>query len=150
VPRGIPITTRRGVQGVALVVSGVLAVSAYYFATTGWGTPFPGCWPSLPRPFDLTASAVFLALAAGFLFAALRTPSGPPLEDRVLIGLVLGLFAVLAAGGGAHTLATGVARFGKSGCLQVGAPWSYGAGVISILVGGLALWAAAATAAGRR
>jgi hypothetical protein len=148
VTTGISITTRRGVQGVALVLSGVLAVGAYFFATTGWGTPFPGCWPPLDRPFALAASGVFLALAAAFLFAALRPSSGPPLEDRVLIGLVLALFAVLAAGGGAHTLATGVARYGKSGCLQLGAPWSYGAGVISILVGGLALWAAAAM--GRR
>ena len=147
--RGIPITTRRGVQGVALVTAGVLAVGAYFFATTGWATPFPGCWPPLQRPFDLAAAAMSLTLAAGFLFAALRKPSGPPLEDRVLIGLLLALFAALATGSGAHTVATGVARFGKSGCLQLGAPWSYGAGVISILVGGVALLAAAAVAAGR-
>jgi uncharacterized membrane protein HdeD (DUF308 family) len=147
VTKGIPITTRRGVQGVALVISGVLAVGAYFFATTGWGTPFPGCWPPLSRPFALTAAAVFSALAAGFLVAALRPPSGPPLEDRLLIGLALALFAVLAAGGGVHAVATGIARFGRSGCLQVGAPWSYASGVASILVGGIALWAATSVAA---
>ena len=147
VTKGIPITTRRGVQGVALVTSGVLAVGAYFFATTGWGTPFPGCWPPLPRAFALCASAVFIAFAAGFLVAALRLPSGPPLEDRFLIGLTLALFASLAAGGGVHAVATGIARFGKSGCLQVGAPWSYAFGLISILVGGIALWGAASVAA---
>jgi len=91
-------------------------------------------------------SAVLVTLAAGFAVAGLRSRSGPPLEDRLLIGLVLALFAALAGGSGAHTLATGVARFGKSGCNHLGTPWSYGIGVISILVGGIALWAAVTTA----
>jgi hypothetical protein len=149
VGRGIPITTRRGVQAFVLVLAGVLAVSAYYFATTGWGTPFPGCWPPLSRPFAVAAAAVFVTFAVCFLFVALRSPSGPPLEDRLLISLMLALFAAVATGSGVHTLATGVARFGKSGCLHVGAPWSYGAGVISIFVGGIALLAAATVVAGR-
>lgn len=146
----IPITTRRGVQAVALVFAGALGVSAYLFATTGWGTPFPGCWPPLPRPLALSVSAVQATLAVGFGVAAVRNPAGPAVHDRLLVGLVLSLFAAVALTGAAYTFATGVARFGKSGCLDVGAPLSYGAGAIAIVVGAIALTAAATVVAGRR
>ena len=62
---------------------------------------------------------------------------------------MLGLSATLALGGGLQALSTGVARWGKSGWLSVGAPWSYGGAVASLLVGGLALVAAAAVAVRR-
>lgn len=138
----VPITGGRGVQAVALAFAAVLALSAYFFATTGWGTPFPGCWPELARPAALAVAVVQLVFAAGFVLVALRAPSGP--GDPLLITLVLALFAALAVGGGAHAFATGVARFGKSGCLDIGAPWSYVAGTFAILVGALAAYAAAA------
>ena len=79
----------------------------------------------------------------------MRNPEGPELHDPLLISLVLGLVAALALGGGLQTPTTGVARWGKSGCLTVGAPWSYGAAVASLVVGGLALLAAATVAARR-
>ena len=147
--KGIPITSRRGVPAVALVLAGVLGLSAYLFATTGWGTPFPGCWPPLSRPVALLAAGVQVALAVGFVVAALWHRSGPTVKDPLLISLVLALIGALAVGGGAHTFATGVARFGRSGCLDVAAPWSYGPAAFSILVGALALGAAAMVAVGR-
>jgi uncharacterized membrane protein HdeD (DUF308 family) len=61
---------------------------------------------------------------------------------------VLTLFAAIAIGAGVYAFATGVARFGRSGCLDVGAPWSYGAGAFSIAVGAVALFAAAMVARG--
>jgi hypothetical protein len=137
----IPITGGRGVQAVALAFAAVLGVSAYFFATTGWGTPFPGCWPDLARPAAVAVAVVQLVFAAGFVIAALRVRA---VDDPLLIALVLALFAALAVGGGVHAFATGVARFGKSGCLDVGAPWSYAAGTFAILVGALAAYAAAA------
>jgi hypothetical protein len=148
--KGIPITSRGGVQAVALVFAGALGVSAYLFATTGWGTPFPGCWPSLPRPWALSVAALEVVLAVGFVIAALRSAAGPDRKDPLLIGLVLALFSSLALGAGTYILATGVARYGKSGCLEVGAPWSYGAAAFSILVGAVALYAAAMILFGRR
>lgn len=137
----IPITSERGVQAVALVFAGVLTASAYFFVTTGWGTPFPGCWPDLPRAAALAVAAVQLALAVGFVAAALRART---VDHPLLIGMVLALIAALALGSGVHTFATGVARWGKSGCLDVDAPWSYAAGTFALLVGALAAYAAAA------
>lgn len=131
------------------MLAGALTVSAYFFATTGWGTPFPGCWPAVSSGAAAIAATVLCVFSASFLFAALRDPAGPSLEDRLLIALLLGLFAALAVGGGLHALSTGVARYGQSGCLAVGTPWSYGAGVASIVVGTLALLAAVAVGRGR-
>jgi hypothetical protein len=148
VTRGIPITSRAGVQAVAPAFAGALGVSAYFFATTGWGTPFAGCWPALSRPAALSVAAFEIALAFGFVVAALRGPSGP--KDPLLVAMVLALFAALAVGGGVYTLATGVARFGKSGCLEAGAPWSYGLGILAIFAGAVALYAAAMPAVRHR
>lgn len=140
--RGIPVTSRRGVQAVALVFAGALVLSAYFFATTGWGTPFRGCWPELSSSHALTLAVLEVALATGFAVASLRDPRGPRLEDPFLIGLVLAAFAVFAINGGAYTLWTGVARYGRSGCLHVEAPLSYGIGALACLVGAVALLAA--------
>lgn len=139
----IPITGRRGVQLVALAMAGALAFSAYFFATTGWGTPFPGCWPDLPRAAALAVAVVQLAFAAGFALVASRVRA---VDDPLLIALVLALIAAFALGGGINTFATGVARWGKSGCLDVGAPWSYIAATFALAVGALAGFAAAAVA----
>lgn len=120
--RGIPITGSRGARVVALAFAGALGVSAYFFATTGWGTPFPGCWPGLSRPVALSVAAVEAALAVGFVVAALRIKPEADVKDSLLVTMVLALFAALAVGGGVYTLATGIARYGRSGCLEVGAP----------------------------
>jgi hypothetical protein len=122
VRKGIPITSPQGVQVVSLVFAGVLALSAYFFVTTGWGTPFPGCWPGLSRPVALSVAVLEAMLAFGFVIAALQIPSTPRLKDSLLVTMVLALFASIAVGGGVYTLTTGIARFGRSGCLQVGAP----------------------------
>ena len=142
--RGVPVTSRRGVQAVTLALAGALAVSAYFFATTGWGTPFQGCWPSVSPGAGATAATILALFSASFLFAALRNPAGPSLEDTLLIALMLGLFAAFAVGGGLLALSTGVVRYGQSGCLAVGTPWSYAAGVASLALGTLALLAAVA------
>ena len=147
--KGIPITSGRGVQAVALIFAAALGVSAYLFATTGWGTPFPGCWSALPRPLALSVAALQSALAFGFVIAALRIPAETSVKDSLLVGMALALFSSLALVGAVYTLATGVARFGRSGCLEVPAPWSYAIGMFSILVGGLVLYAAAMVVTGR-
>jgi hypothetical protein len=59
--------------------------------------------------------------------------------------MVLALGASLALHGGAHTLITGIARFGRGQCLEIGAPLSYVIGVVAIGIGALALYAAAVT-----
>lgn len=139
----IPITSEGGVRLVALTFAVTLAASAYFFVTTGWGWPFPGCWPDVARPAAVTVAAVQLVLAAGFVVAAARARAA---DDPLLVAMVLALVAALALGSGVHTLTTGVARWGKSGCLDVGAPWSYGAGAFTLAVGALAAFAAVAVA----
>ena len=147
--RGIPITGSRGARVVALAFAGALGVSAYFFAATGWGTPFPGCWPGLSRPVALSVAAVETALAVGLVVAALRVKPEADVKDSLLVTMVLALFAALAVGGGLYTLATGIARYGRSGCLEVGAPWSYALGTFALAVGAVALYAAAMTVAAR-
>lgn len=142
--RGVPVTSRRGVQAVTVAFAVALAVSAYFFATTGWGTPFRGCWPTVSPGAGATAATILTVFSASFLFAALRNPAGPSLEDPILIALVLGLFAAFAIGGGLLALSTGVVRYGQSGCLAFGTPWSYGAGFVSLVLGAFALLAAVA------
>jgi hypothetical protein len=97
----------------------------------------------------LFVAGIQLAFAAGLAFAGLRHPSGPDLKDPLLISLVLALFAAVAVGSGTNTLVTGIARFGRSGCIKIESPWSYAPGTLSILVGALALYAAASVAIGR-
>jgi hypothetical protein len=149
VAKRIPVTSTGGIQLVALAFAAALGVSAYYFATTGWGTPFRGCWPGLSQPAALSVAALEIVLALGFVLAALRVSASPGFRDSLLVTMVLALFAALAVGGGIYTLATGVARFRRSGCLEVGTPWSYGFGVMAIFVGALALFTAVMTVAGR-
>ena len=139
----IAVTSTRGVQAIELAFAGVLAASAYLYVTTGWGTPFPGCWPQLPMPQSLIPAAAQLALAIGFAIAAVRNIAGPTLRDALLLSAILATFSFFAVHGGAYTLGTGIARLGQSGCLEVGPPWSYVLGGFAILVGAIALYAAA-------
>jgi hypothetical protein len=135
-----------GARTVALVFAAALAASAFLFATTGWGTPFPGCWPELPRSAALAAAAVQVALAAGFALAATRASA---VGDPILVVPMLALAAAIATGGGVLTAATGVARFGKAGCIELTAPWSYASATLALAVGALAAYAAVAVAVRR-
>ena len=137
-------------QAIALLCAGVLAASAFLYVTTGYGTPFPGCWPQLPRPYALFLAIGHAVLAAGFVVAATRDLSGISLKDAFLVTLFLALFSFFALNAGAYALVTGIARIGGSGCLRVGPPWSYGIGLLAVVVGAVALLAAAILGLGKR
>ena len=146
---GIPVTSRRGVQGVALAFAGGLLVVAYYYSTTGWGTPFTGCWQPVAQPYADVLASVHVLLAIGFLVAALRHTSGPTLKDRLLLTTVLATAFVLLTTSPVYTLVNGVFQYGQSGCLVIGPPLSDVVAIVGIVVAAIPLVAAAAVALGR-
>jgi hypothetical protein len=120
-------------------------MSAYFLVTTGYNWPLTGCAPQLASPYALFLARVRTALAVGFIVAALRNADGPEVKDPLLVGMMLALASSLLLHGGAYTLVSGIARFGRTQCLEVGPPLSYGIGALAIGIGTLALYAAVIT-----
>jgi hypothetical protein len=140
--RGIEIKSRRGVQLVALAF-GVTAIgSGYWLITTGLGSPFIHCPRPLDPPVSYLVGAIRAAIGVGFLAAALRNLAGPSARDPVLVTMFLTLFASIAIGSSARALSTGVVYFGRSQCIEIGGPWSYGIAGLGIVAGTIALYAA--------
>lgn len=149
--RGIPVTSRRGVQLAVLVLAGILVWSAYLLATTGMQWLFPGCRePAGPIIASYMDAAWRVVIAAGLVGVALKDVRGPTLQDPFLIGLVLLLGSLLALTRAGSSIAEGIVRLGRPGCLVINPPLSYGVSIVMVLIGGLLLYAAAVTVLSRR
>jgi hypothetical protein len=140
--RGIEITSRRGVQLVALLFGVVALGSGYFLVTTGYGSPFFHCAPPLESPLAEIVGAVRGVIGLGLILAALRDLRGLRVEDPLLVGLVLLLAGSIALGGSTRTLVTGVAYWGRRGCLEIGAPLSYVFAAVGLVAATVAIFAA--------
>jgi hypothetical protein len=141
--RGIEITSRPGVQLVALLFGVVAVGSAYFLVTTGYGSPFFHCAPPLESPLAEMAGLLRGVIGLGLILAAVRDPRGLRAADPMLIGFLLLLAGTIALGGSTRTLVTGVAYWGRTGCIEIGAPLSYGFAAIGLVAATAAIFAAA-------
>jgi hypothetical protein len=145
--RGVPITSRRGVQLAVLVLGGWLLLSAYLLATTGsrW-LIVPACIDGSTEPtLALYFGAAWRGLIGlGFVAVALKDVRGPRLTDPALLGLVLTFAALNMLSGSAGSIASGIVRLGlgRGRCIEIDAPWSYGYAAVFLVIGAVVLTAA--------
>lgn len=133
--RRTQVTTRRGLQLVALAMAALLLVYAVVLVTVGRETPWYRCPPLLEPPLSWVMAGIYGAIGIGFGVSALRDLRGPDLKDPLLVGMFLTFGSTMLLFNAARGFATGIVYLGRRGCVEVGPPISYPLSAIGLLFG---------------
>jgi hypothetical protein len=140
----IPVSSPRAVQLVAIAGALVLLANAFFIATEGRSFPPYRCPPPWEPPVSYLLGGIRFGVGLGLLAAALRDPlGGLRLPDPLLIGMFLVLAASVALESAGRGIATGIVYLGRRGCIDVGPPMGYALAIGALVVGVVALAAAA-------